>query len=315
MPFLILPLKERIFSAKITAAMENLKKTYCRFDMVCDNPRGNNVEISHMPEFFDTHPAIETSLIHVHPFYEIVWFRKGGGVHTVDFTDYEVVDNSIFFIAPGQIHSFGNMHDAEGYVIKICSHLLNHQSFTESVLLKYNVFNTYDSVPFKRIPAESAAAIAEIVEMIEEEATKSDDLGHEDYLLSLVTLLLVSIERSKLEQDGPVFSTTRIPHRTFLAFRQAIEQNFRSLHTVKEYADLLNITTKTLTNYVSECSRFSPLEMINNRIILEAKRLLRYSDLMVKEIAAELGFDDPSYFNKFFKRLAKCTAAEYRTPE
>ena len=75
---------------------------------------------------------------------------------------------------------------------------------------------------------------------------------------------------------------------------------------------LLNVSTKTLTLYVNECSNNSPLELINNRIVLEAKRLLRYSILSVKEIAFRLGFEDPSYFGKFFKRLVRQSPADYR---
>ncbi|MCF0199719.1 MAG: helix-turn-helix domain-containing protein, partial [Bacteroidaceae bacterium] len=271
--------------------------------------RGGSVEIAHMPGFFDTHTDIETMRTHVHPFYEIVWFTRGEGVHTVDFTDYPVADNTIFFIAPGQLHSFDGSRSSEGHVVKICPHLLG------GVLLKYNVFNTYDSVPYKRIAAGCAGSILGILSMIEDEVAKCDSVGHTDYLQSLVTMLLIKIERCNMVQNDAIFSTNRTAHRTFLAFRREIEHHFRSMHTVKEYAELLNVSTKTLTNYVAECSQHTPLEMINNRIVLEAKRLLRYSDMMVKEIAATLGFDDPSYFNKFFKRLVRCSAAESRTLE
>ena len=81
---------------------------------------------------------------------------------------------------------------------------------------------------------------------------------------------------------------------------------------MSDYAALLNVSPKTLTLYVNECSKYTPLELINDRIILEAKRLLRYSVLSVKEIAFRLGFDDPSYFGKFFKRLVKQSPADYR---
>ena len=295
--------------------MENLRQTYCKFDMVCENPRSNSVEIIRMPEFFDTKPALETKQTHVHPFYEIVWFTKGSGVHTVDFTDYEITDNSIFFIAPGQLHSFHGNEGQQGHILKICPHLLSDIAHSESILLKYNVFNAYDSVPYKKITAECAHEISQMMQRLEDEVDKSERIGHNDYIRALVTMLLISIERCQTEQREPIFSTTRTAHRTFLAFRREIERNFRKMHTVKEYANALNISTKSLTNYVAECTTHTPLEMINNRIILEAKRMLRYSDMMVKEIAAALGFEDPSYFNKFFRRLVRCSAAEYRTPE
>lgn len=295
--------------------MDQLKQTFCRYDMVCDNPKGNCIEVVSMPDFFASMPELETSQTHVHPFYEIIWFQKGEGTHTVDFTDYPVSDNTIFFIAPGQAHSFHQNHASEGLVIKICSHLLDDLATDDGVLLKYNVFNTYDSLPFKQITSTCAESVMGILTLLNKEIDKNEAIGHKSYIRSLITMMLLEIERCQLEENPPYFSTSRTAHRVFLAFRREIERNYRQMHTVKEYAELLNVGIKSLTNYVTECSSFSPLEIINNRIILEAQRMLRYSDLMVKEIAAELGFEDASYFNKFFKRHVKCSAAEYRTPE
>ena len=295
--------------------MEQLKQTYCLFDMVCDNPKSNDVEIVHMPEFFEDKPELETTRTHMHPFYEIVLFKKGEGKHTVDFTEYPVSDNTVFFIAPGQIHSFDEHHNAEGFVMKICSSILTDDTYRDTVLMKYNLFNAHDGVPYKKISDNCEHSLERMLALIEKEINLPDSIGHKEYLQSLVKMFIIQIERCQVENNNEVFITTKTSHRMFLAFRREIEHNFHKLHTVKEYASLMNISTRTLTNYVAECSNFSPLEMITNRIILEAKRLLRYSDLMVKEIAFRLGFEDPSYFVKFFKRLVKCSPADYRMPE
>lgn len=91
-----------------------------------------------------------------------------------------------------------------------------------------------------------------------------------------------------------------------------LEQEFDRIHTVKDYAERLNVSSKTLTNCVTECSRKSPLAFINDRVILEAKRLLRFTNLMVKEIAYRIGYDDPSYFVKFFKRQTGYLPSDFR---
>lgn len=75
------------------------------------------------------------------------------------------------------------------------------------------------------------------------------------------------------------------------------------MHTVQEYADLLNVSSRTLTKYVAQSTYCTPLQMINDRIVLEAKRRLQHTSMSVKQIGYELGFEDPSYFVKFFKRL------------
>ena len=279
---------------------------FCSSAMVCDNPRHEAIEICRMPQFFSQCPPLETERMHVHPFYEIVWFRSGSGVHTVDFTDYEVQPATIFFVAPGQLHAFDGTHSGEGYVIKVCAHLL------EGLRLKYEFFNAYDSVPYKRMLPCAVARVERIVAMMAEELGHRDEVGHDVFLQSLVAMLLTVIERCEDADEAPKQLQTSTAHRTFLAFRREIEHHYATVHTVKEYAARLNVSTKTLSNYVAACTHLTPLEMINNRIVLEAKRMLRYSDMNVKEIAHELGFEDPSYFNKFFKRLAGCTAAEFK---
>lgn len=101
-------------------------------------------------------------------------------------------------------------------------------------------------------------------------------------------------------------------HQLFVNFRALVEREFKHLHTVQEYADRLNVAVRTLNKSVNECSQKSPLAFINERIILEAKRMVRYTNLMIKEIAFELGFDDPSYFVKLFKRQTGYLPSDFR---
>ena len=65
--------------------MDELREIFCRYDMVCDNPSGAGVELYHMPEFFEKLNGMETDRMHLHGFYEIIYFQEGGGVHYVDF--------------------------------------------------------------------------------------------------------------------------------------------------------------------------------------------------------------------------------------
>lgn len=293
--------------------MENLKKIYCRYDMVCEAPTGGGVEIIAMPHFFTTKPIIETQQSHVHNFYEIVWFTEGEGVHTVDFSDYPVAPGTLFFVAPGQVHSFGADYEGQrGYVIKICSDLMGETCGADLDNLRYRLLDA-GAVPTRRLDTETAARLERIVAQLREENALVGAVGHKDYLRALVRMLVINIERaceSCADVPAPRSSTAQ---STFVAFRRLIDQQHRRLHSVKEYASLLGVSTKTLTNHVAECSPHSPLEIINARLVLEAKRMLRYSNMMVKEIAFELGFDDPSYFVKFFKRHTGQLPADFRS--
>jgi len=293
-------------------SMEQLKKIFCRYDMVCESPSGIGLEVSHMPDFFTDKPAVETSHMHVHGFYEIVWFEEGEGVHYVDFNEYPVTPGTVFFISPGQIHSFDQRHDQKGVVLKICSDMINDGSCNDCVYLRYNVFNAFDQHPYTKVSVKDVPIISHLIKAIEDELNETDSIGHKEYLQSLIKLFLIRVQRNGINNECTMLNPVRTSHKGFLSFRQLLEENYQRLHTVKDYALLLNVTTKTLNQYVNECSSYTPLELINNRITLEAKRLLKYSNMTIKEIAFRLGFDDPSYFVKFFKRQAKSSPADYR---
>ena len=276
--------------------MNELKEIFCRYDMVCDNPSGVGMELYRMPEFFQQLKGVETDTMHLHGFYEIIWFQKGSGTHYVDFNQYAIAPGTIFFISPGQIHSFDTKHDQEGYVLKICAEL----------------FDDFVSLSCVTVQDKDSAALEMLIGAMQEELKKEDSLGHREALHALVKLFVIMVRRSYAEINPSAPNPHKVSYKSFLNFRKLIEENYCRMHTVKDYAALLNVSSKTLTLYVNECSKYSPLELINNRIILEAKRLLRYSVLSVKEIAFRLGFEDPSYFAKFFKRLVKQSPADYR---
>ena len=276
--------------------MNELKEIFCRYDMVCDNPSGVGIELYRMPEFFQQLKGMETDTMHLHGFYEIIWFQKGSGTHYVDFNQYPITPGTIFFISPGQIHSFDTKHDQEGYVLKVCAEL----------------FDDFVGLSCVTVQDKDSAALEMLIGAMQEELKKEDSLGHREALHSLVKLFVIMVRRSYAEINPSAPNPHKVSYKAFLNFRKLIEENYCRLHTVKDYAALLNVSSKTLTLYVNECSKYSPLELINNRIILEAKRLLRYSVLSVKEIAFRLGFEDPSYFAKFFKRLVKQSPADYR---
>lgn len=276
--------------------MNELKEIFCRYDMVCDNPSGVGMELYRMPEFFQQLKGMETDTMHLHGFYEIIWFQKGSGTHYVDFNQYAIAPGTIFFISPGQIHSFDTKHDQEGYVLKICAEL----------------FDDFVSLSCVTVQDKDSAALEMLIGAMQEELKKEDSLGHREALHALVKLFVIMVRRSYAGMNPSAPNPHKVSYKAFLNFRKLIEENYCRLHTVKDYASLLNVSSKTLTLYVNECSKYSPLELINNRIILEAKRLLRYSVLSIKEIAFRLGFEDPSYFAKFFKRLVKQSPADYR---
>lgn len=268
-------------------------------------------ELLDMTEFFATngnHPFEA----HLHGFYQILWFKDGYGIHSVDFKEYPIRKNSMFFISPGQIHFFDKENRQKGMILHFNESFLSDEGSSENVFLKYNIFNAFDMVPYFDISETVAESLDCIVRMMDNEVANGEVFAHRDYLKYLVKLFLIEIQRAGNRGKGNTLCVNNSSNRTFIRFRQMLEHHYKQMHTVKEYANHLNVSVKTLTNSVYESSHSTPLKIINDRIILEAKRQLFYSDLKVKEIAFLLGFEDPSYFVKFFKRQTGTLPAEFR---
>lgn len=272
---------------------------------------GLELELHFMPKFFHEN-GCGSMPPHIHEFYQIIWFRRGHGTHRVDFVDYPFTDNTIFFVAPGQIHAFDGSENCEGVIILFNASFLANEESSENIFLKYNVFNAYDSLPYYMVDSEEAERLMRIVGEMNREYSLTNTFAHKDYMQYLLRLFLIRVQRKGERKEVEKLQFYSIANRTFVRFRQLLEKNFREVHTVQEYADLLNISARTLTKYVSQSAHCSPLQLINDRIVLEAKRQLQHTSLNIKEIGYALGFEDPSYFVKFFKRLTGMMPREFR---
>lgn len=279
-------------------------------NMVCATP-GEGLTIQYMPDFLDADPA-NNFVPHVHTFYEILWFRKAGGMHMVDFCSYPIEENTLFFLSPGQIHHFETDTRPEGVTLKFCADFLHDNEVGTGVFLKYNVFNAFDTVPYCTVDSSTAFVLEDLLHRMEKEQQMNGSFGHVEVLHSLVNLFLVILHRHGRKKVFLPLQEAKASHRLFVLFRKQVEEDYDTMHSVAEYAQRLNVSTKTLSNSVRECSNKSPLEFINDRIILEAKRMLRFTNLMGKEIADQLGFEDNSYFVKFFKRQTGFLPSEFR---
>lgn len=264
-----------------------------------------------MPDFL-LNTDFDDSAPHIHHFYEILWFREGTGKHVVDFKEYNVKPNTIFFMAPGQIHHFDDNNAYKGLAIKMCSDFMNYEDNDNSLFMKYNAFHTFYKVPCFYIDDKTAAELLSIIENMEEEIENNGMFGNVEILNSLLRILLVKIHRHGKQEGDVQLDNMKPSHQLFIRFRKMVEQEYNHMHTVNEYADSLNVAVRTLNKCVNECSGMSPLAFINKRIVLEGKRMVKYSNMMIKEIAYYLGYDDPSYFVKMFKRETGYLPSEFR---
>ncbi len=275
------------------------------------SPSDRSLNIEYMSTYFK-HAGRDKRQPHVHTFYEIMWFWEEGGKHSVDFLDYDIHRDTLIFIAPGQVHHFVDDATQQGVLIQFNGEFLNEEASYEDVFVKYDMFNTINTPPFFHVDEFAAANLRLLVEMMLQETIQRDLFGHQQMMRSLLRLFITNVRRCGVRDVRVALDDLKPTHRLYIEFRQLVEREYARMHTVGEYASQLNVSVKTLTNTVVECTGTTPLQMIKARRTLEAKRLLLNTSLPLKEVSAQLGFDDPSYFVKFFKREAGSLPFDFR---
>ena len=246
---------------------------------------------------------------HRHNFYHLVLFTQGSGNHSIDFLNYRVKAYQIYFMIPGQVHSWDFDEDIDGYVVNFSG------SFFQSFLLRSNYLEDFsffhgavkDSVI--DVPDECRIEIKDHFEDILKEGNDSKQFSA-DFIRLLLLKIFILI--SRFTEGKKENLTTSYNYTLLKNFQQLIEKNFTNLRLPKEYAELLYITPNHLNALCNDLLGVSAGEVIRNRISLEAKRLLINMELSISEIAYQLNFSDNSYFTKFFKKQAGVTPDEFR---
>jgi len=253
--------------------------------------------------------AYDTSVPHRHRYYEIFFFPKGGGVHEIDFFHHEIRECSIHFVSPGQVHKVSRGLGTYGYVLLFNDEFWTGKSVQSDLLLELPFLNNNEGLPVMEIKPAYFDIVFKLVKSIELEYKNATDLSMEIIKSYLHVLLLHCSQYYNEQQPAQNKESSSTLYRDF---KRLLEKNFLDVHKVKEYAALLKITEKHLNEVCKKFCAKTASEMIFDRLILEAKRLLHHSDLTIKEIAFQLNFTDPSHFSKFFKTHTGIATKDFR---
>ncbi|WP_350293820.1 AraC family transcriptional regulator [uncultured Croceitalea sp.] len=246
---------------------------------------------------------------HSHSYYQIIWFLDTKGAHTVDFKTYEIKENTILFITKDQIHAFDDNYDCNGWLIHFNESFFMHTEV--DIFLKYSIFKTQEN-PCYAMETEAIASGKTYLNLISKELSNRARFGFEDSIRFLLKCFLINLERVHQKRDTKTANRNDSYTLQLYQFKEMVEANYKNGLTINEYADLMHISSKTLNTITKTVVNKSPSLLIAERIILEAKRLLKFTSLQIGEIAYKLGFEDPSYFIKYFKRHVKVAPLVFR---
>ncbi len=246
---------------------------------------------------------------HSHTYYQIIWFFEAGGTHIVDFKSFDIKENMVLFITKDQIHAFDDNLETKGWLIHFNESFFMHSDV--DIFLKYNLFNSPQN-PCYSIDKGTIKTSEHYISLIKYELSKRDSFGAEDVIRYLLKSFLINMERVHRKMPGKTIQLTNQYELQCYKFKDLLEENFSKNHSVQSYAEALHISSKTLAMITKSHVGKLPSQLIAERIVLEAKRMLRFTTLQISEIAFRLGFDDASYFVKYFKRQVGISPGNYR---
>ncbi|PQJ08970.1 AraC family transcriptional regulator [Flavipsychrobacter stenotrophus] len=244
-------------------------------------------------------------------FYHIFLFENCQPTHFVDFEPISIEPYSFLFIDKDRVHQFDQLLKYEGRVLIFTDDFYcitdNDTRFLRSSIL----FNDFAGSPTIVLNKASFEKYTNICQSITEELGLPDDDSKHTLLKNLLQNFLLLAEREKRKQGFLELKKGADLDYTLL-FRDLLENKYTKLKSVNDYSKIICISEKRLGQATSKILGKSPKEIINDRILLEAKRLLVHSNLSVKEIGQELGFEDPAYFVRYFKKNTEATPVEFK---
>lgn len=246
---------------------------------------------------------------HRKDYYFWAFVKEGGSRHWIDMKQYTLKSNTFYFTIPPQVHLKEEARPLTVIALGFTEEFLALEENTQ--LRQLPIIQNPDNGHELVLSDADVVFIEDIMEKIYLENSNTQNDWRHSMLMSYMRVLMIYLSRLYVEQFS---NADALPDRVLLKkYLNKIEENYTQHHEVGAYADMLNISAGHLSEVVKEQSGRSAIAHIHDRLIMETKRLLFHTDHSIKEIAFRLGFEDASYFNRFFKRLVNDTPLSYRT--
>ncbi|GAA4374811.1 AraC family transcriptional regulator [Hymenobacter koreensis] len=252
---------------------------------------------------------------HAHDFYLLLYITHGSGSHTVDLVSYDLRPGSLFFVAPGQVHHWVLQPDTQGYVVFFDAEfylfrypgnrLYEYPFFAPQHAPVLYLLNTTDGAP------TNADAETELRPLLARMHTETQ-AAHPNTAEVVRSYLHLCLELATRAYPPAPAAETKHALQQVREFGTLLNQHYRTRRTVQEYADLLHLTPNHLNAVCRRTLNKTASALIHERVVVEAQRLLRHSALSVAQVAYELGFEDASYFTRYFRKYTGRTPEAFR---
>ncbi|MEY8759351.1 AraC family transcriptional regulator [Chryseobacterium tongliaoense] len=247
---------------------------------------------------------------HRHDFYVTVLFTKGTGIHEIDFQKYEVSEGSLFFLSPGQVHSWELSPETDGYIFFFSQEYYD-MHYVNQKLRNFPFFNSA-ALPRKlqlKVPELQKTII--LFQEIEAEY-HAEDVMKNECILSLISRIYINASRQFSRDYDTLVSPVSISYfKHYQDFEKLLEDHFTTEKLISYYASLMGVSPKHLNRITQTVVQKTATEVITERLMLEAKRMLMYLDESLVEIAFRLGYEEYSYFVRVFRKNSGMTPTQF----
>ena len=244
--------------------------------------------------------------VHRHDFHEIFFLTSGTGEHMIDLEVHRFNAPCMHAIVAGQVHRLNRSADSSGVVLMFQREAIHGTAMDEDLHI---LFSGLHAGPVWGLKAEQLVSARMLLDLIKDE-TATDDPGARRAANGLLTVLMAKCAQwAGGEQTHHVDAISGDVARRFLG---DVERDFLTERRVSAYADRYAITVDHLTDLLRKRIGRTAMEVLQDRLILEAKRLLLHSSMSLKEVGFALNMEDPAYFSRVFKKATELTPGEYR---
>lgn len=261
-----------------------------------------------MMPFSAFNAKLQPGLHYKNKFYAVLLFDNADGSIIIDNREFELKSHTFFFINYNQVYYFKDHEYIEGEVILFTKSFYNHV-YTGNKMIKSDTA-LHNVSPFISLKSESLSDIKQTIKELRSEY-QSHRQSRKEILCMLLKVFVLKYIRNSSKKD---LINRSVDHKKKLVddFNDLVNLHYKELKTTSKYAEKLNINASYLNTLVKEILDITAGQVIKNRIILEAERLLLHTSLSIIEISYELDFNDNSHFGKYFKSVRGVSPKNFR---
>ena len=246
-------------------------------------------------------PDIPRSFPHRHAYYHLLWMSQASGTHLLDFEHHPVRANTVFFVSPGQLHAWESTIPPIGFAINFSADF-----FLQALPHAGDIAATAPVLHLSQ--AQHDELLPLLLEMEREFRSRAE--GGIDIVRAYLVVLLTRLRRIGPRRAGDLVAS----RGDSLAgrFQRLVDQHYLDFDRLGEYARCLHTSERQLNEAVRQTLGKTAGQLIQDRLVLEAKRLLCNTGMKVAEVAFQLRFEDHAYFSRFFKKQAGVTPLGFK---